>query len=156
MNFGWFDVPTVLHEFGHALGMVHEHDNPRNNDIHWNKPVVYSYMSDHDGWDKQTVDKNIFARYSIQSINGSSYDECSIMSYFFPSNFTTNGKGSHQNLRLSPLDCAWIVQQYSDDRSSSTLTEKSKNVAKKYYKEWYGVSFDQGCQGGKKKVVKCG
>lgn len=24
MNFGWFDVATVMHEFGHAMGMIHE------------------------------------------------------------------------------------------------------------------------------------
>ena len=28
MNFGWFDVATVIHEFCHALGMIHEHQNP--------------------------------------------------------------------------------------------------------------------------------
>ena len=28
MNFGLFDVATVIHEFCHALGMIHEHQNP--------------------------------------------------------------------------------------------------------------------------------
>jgi len=24
VNFGWIDVPTIIHEFGHCLGMIHE------------------------------------------------------------------------------------------------------------------------------------
>ena len=50
MNFGWLTPNSadseyervVIHEFGHALGMVHEHQNPRG-EIPWNKPAVYEY-----------------------------------------------------------------------------------------------------------------
>ena len=36
MNYGWIDADSpeeelrsvVLHEFGHALGLIHEHQNP--------------------------------------------------------------------------------------------------------------------------------
>jgi hypothetical protein len=24
VNFGWIDVPTIIHEFGHCLGLIHE------------------------------------------------------------------------------------------------------------------------------------
>lgn len=36
MNFGWVDVPTVIHEMGHMLGMIHEHQNPKGQNIDWN------------------------------------------------------------------------------------------------------------------------
>jgi len=47
MNFGWLtDVSSeeeikkvVLHEFGHALGLVHEHQHPRSK-IQWNKANI--------------------------------------------------------------------------------------------------------------------
>lgn len=29
VNFGWLDVPTITHEFGHCLGMIHEADCPK-------------------------------------------------------------------------------------------------------------------------------
>ena len=41
MNFSWFDVPTILHEFCHALGMMHEHNNT---DINWSVPKLNKYI----------------------------------------------------------------------------------------------------------------
>ena len=32
---------TIIHEFGHALGMIHEHQNPLNNSLQWNTDKVY-------------------------------------------------------------------------------------------------------------------
>lgn len=48
MNFGWMwdRVPaedlraTILHEFGHALGLVHEHQYWWSQ-LYWNIPEVY-------------------------------------------------------------------------------------------------------------------
>jgi len=52
MNFGWFDdntsdsefSRTVIHEFGHALGMIHEHQHPLAA-IPWDKDKVYTYYA---------------------------------------------------------------------------------------------------------------
>ena len=35
MIFSWFSISTVMHEFGHALGLKHEHQSPNAN-IQWN------------------------------------------------------------------------------------------------------------------------
>ncbi|WP_163398488.1 hypothetical protein [Flavobacterium fluviatile] len=61
MNFGWFDNNTsdeefsrvVIHEFGHALGFVHEHQNPTS-PIQWNVAEVYNYYA-LAGWDKEKL-----------------------------------------------------------------------------------------------------
>ena len=50
MNFGWFHdnslendfSATVTHEFGHAIGLIHEYRSPAGY-IPWNKPAVYAY-----------------------------------------------------------------------------------------------------------------
>ena len=115
MNLGWFDVGTVLHEFGHMLGMIHEHQNPRGEDIKWDKDEVYKWAKDTQGWDRQTTDTNIFARYERDSINGSDFDPLSIMLYFFPANLTTNDEGTHQNLMFSGPDVVWINKMYPTD-----------------------------------------
>ena len=53
MNFGWLDdnttdmefSRTVLHEFGHALGLIHEHQSPAAG-IQWDKEKVYKFFRD--------------------------------------------------------------------------------------------------------------
>lgn len=40
MNFGFMDQPTVMHEFGHALGLIHEHQSPFKGGFEWNKKEV--------------------------------------------------------------------------------------------------------------------
>jgi len=40
MNLGFVDRPTVLHEFGHALGLIHEHQSPFKGGFEWNKDEV--------------------------------------------------------------------------------------------------------------------
>jgi hypothetical protein len=119
MNLGWFNVATVMHEFGHVLGMIHEHQNPRGKDIEWNKPEVYTWALSTQGWDKATTDTNIINHYKLDSINSSDFDPQSIMLYFFPPKLTLNNQGTSQNLRLSGLDVLWINKEYTQGASVS-------------------------------------
>jgi hypothetical protein len=112
MNLGWFDVATVMHEWGHTLGMIHEHQNPSGNTIKWDDSKVYTWARDTQGWDKQTTNSNIISRYKSSQINGSLFDPQSIMLYFFPGSLTENNEGTHENLRLSGLDVTWINKMY--------------------------------------------
>jgi hypothetical protein len=68
MNFGWFTdqtddgevMRTTLHEFGHAIGCVHEQASPAAAGvINWNKPVVYAYYLRSMGWDQARVDSQV-------------------------------------------------------------------------------------------------
>ena len=40
MNLGFVDRPTVLHEFGHSLGLIHEHQSPFPGGFEWNRENV--------------------------------------------------------------------------------------------------------------------
>ena len=40
MNLGFLDGGTAAHEFGHAIGLAHEHQNPAGG-IQWNEEVVH-------------------------------------------------------------------------------------------------------------------
>jgi hypothetical protein len=108
-----------MHEFGHVLGMIHEHQNPRGKDIEWNKPEVYTWALSTQGWDKATTDTNIINHYKLDSINSSDFDPQSIMLYFFPPKLTLNNQGTSQNLRLSGLDVLWINKEYTQGASVS-------------------------------------
>lgn len=132
MNLGWFDAPTVMHEFGHMLGMIHEHQNPRGEKIKWNDAAVYKWAKATQGWSEKMTEQNIIDRYDISSINGSNFDPQSIMLYFFPGSLTTNNKGTHQNLELSGLDVEWISKMYPT---------KQGETATQFYKRVYNTSL---------------
>ncbi len=52
----------VLHEFGHTLGLIHEHQNP-NRPINWNRAAVIADLSGPpNNWDEETIENNIFKR----------------------------------------------------------------------------------------------
>ena len=134
MNFAWFDVGTVLHEFGHALGLIHEHQNgiDKRKEIKWNKPLLYSYTRKTQGWSVEQTNKQIVNKYDKNQINGSSFDPQSIMLYFFPPKLTTNHEGTSQNLTLSSTDKKIIRQNYGcptkEKYSSSTANENGRIV----------------------------
>lgn len=114
MNIGWWDEGdgVVLHEFGHAIGAwVHEHQNP-NNGITFNEEVVLETMTTEEGWSEKEVWSNILIPYSEDQIRGSQYDEHSVMHYYYPENFTVDGKGSNNNQRLSSTDLYWLGKTY--------------------------------------------
>jgi len=120
MNFGWFDNNTqdeefrrvVLHEFGHALGFIHEHQ-AAGADIHWDAEKVYAFFADPpNNWSRADVDRNIFYKYSQSSTNTNGYDKTSIMHYFFPQNLTTDNSGFTWNTTLSPMDQQFAKEIY--------------------------------------------
>ena len=123
MNLGWIDntktedqlKSVILHEFGHTLGLLHEHMNPLSN-IRWNKPVVYAYYMQYDGWDKAMVDKQVFDRYSV-SMTNKSYDPKSIMHYPIPANFTLDGYSVGENDDLSDNDKKLVTELYPFNRT---------------------------------------
>jgi len=121
MNFGWLATLTdeslirrvVLHEFGHALGFIHEHLSPAAA-IPWDKEKVYAfYALPPDNWDRATVDNNIFTKYALTSTNYSTYDRLSIMHYPIPAELTTDGSSSPFNTDFSETDKQYAALFYS-------------------------------------------
>ncbi|MFM9908987.1 MAG: M12 family metallopeptidase [Chitinophagaceae bacterium] len=102
---------TVIHEFGHAIGLLHEHYSPLAG-IPWNKEVVYQELAKSQGWDKMTVDVNLFQEYSLTYTHGTSYDKTSIMHYPVLARWTTNGYAVPWNNQLSAGDKAMIAALY--------------------------------------------
>ena len=150
MNFGWFDAPsnytftyknvtyktpsgyfdrndttggTIMHEFGHALGMLHELQSPYNNPIQWDVKKVYDYFLDPNGndWTKEMVDFNVLLPTTTNwpDENGSAFDVNSVMKYSLPSTFAINNNTPNfvnnleqYNDRYSNCDNAWLSYNY--------------------------------------------
>ncbi len=110
---------TVLHEFGHAIGLLHEHYSPLAG-IPWNKQAVYDDLARTQGWDKMTVDVNLFQQYATSYTQGTSYDRTSIMHYPVLAKWTTNGYSVPWNNQLSAGDKAMIAALYPKNGGRST------------------------------------
>ncbi len=118
MNYGWLTTESkedefsrvIVHEFGHALGCIHEHQNPIGN-IPWNKDAVYRYYADR-GWGKARVDQNIFRKYELDHSQFSKFDEESIMLYPIPKELTDGKMEVGWNRHLSKTDKEFIAMKY--------------------------------------------
>lgn len=109
MNFGWLDEAVVLHEFGHAFGLAHEHQNP-DGGIQWNEAAVIEDLSGPpNNWDEATIRHNVLNKYRHDQINGTEFDPDSIMLYSFPVEWTMGGFHNDPNLVLSEMDKAFIA-----------------------------------------------
>lgn len=106
---------VTLHEFGHALGLMHEHQHPMAN-IPWKKEAVYAFYYQTNGWSRQEVDRNVLNKYTWESSQHTNYDSKSIMQYPVPSSITTNGFSVPWNTNLSATDKDFIAKMYSPNR----------------------------------------
>jgi len=102
---------TVLHEFGHALGLLHEHSSPVAG-IKWNKELIYKEYWERYGWDSLTVNAQVFDVYRISYTNGTRYDNKSIMHYPIEAWETVNGYTVPWNYHLSANDKQLIAALY--------------------------------------------
>jgi hypothetical protein len=134
MNLGFLDGGTTAHEFGHAIGLAHEHQNPAGG-IQWNEPVVIREMAKSPNfWDEQTTRHNILRKYSADQLNGTAFDPESIMLYFFPADWTLNGIATKANDVLSRIDRDFIAgaKMYPKTGGTvSTATELKVNAARR-------------------------
>ncbi len=133
MNFGWFDENTsessfsrtTIHEFGHALGIKHEHQNPTVG-IKWNKEKVYADMAE-SGWDKAKVDHNIFRKYSRDHTEYCNHDPASLMNYSIPNSWTTDDFEVPYNTVLSEGDKNFVSLLYPFGGGENLDCEDMKN-----------------------------
>ena len=109
---------TVLHEFGHALGLLHEQSFP--NAIRWNKAdSIYEKYEKEQGWDKAKVDAQVFEVSDQFYTNGTKYDPKSIMQYAIDASETLNGFSVPRNDVLSAGDKMLIGTLYPKGQAVS-------------------------------------
>jgi serralysin len=101
---------TVLHEFGHALGLIHEHMSPVSG-IQWDSSAVYARKGMM-GWSKEMTDAQLFRKYNTSYTNGTQYDPKSIMHYPISPWETKNRYYVDWNYELSAGDKALIAALY--------------------------------------------
>jgi hypothetical protein len=120
MNFGWLRPDTadeeyqrvILHEFGHALGLIHEHQSPAGG-MQWDEAAVYQrYSGPPNYWERDTIRRNILNRYDATQSQFTAFDPDSIMLYAYPPDLTLNRRATQRNTDLSAEDIAFIAHLY--------------------------------------------
>ncbi|KAJ7203437.1 hypothetical protein C8J57DRAFT_1408070 [Mycena rebaudengoi] len=130
MNLGWIgkdehissdETSVILHEFGHVLGLLHEHQSPSRGDkLHLDEETVYAYYTQTQKWDKATVQAQIIDVYGADDVsNYSELDLSSIMMYFMPKEMNKERKEVPPNKKLSDMDKAYMVINYPRSDANS-------------------------------------
>ncbi len=105
---------VALHEFGHVLGMQHEHQQPLSS-IPWKTSAVYAYYAQQD-WTRDEVDQQVLDKNTTESSQYTNFDATSIMEYPVSATLTTNGYSIGWNTQLSSADKSFISLMYSSNR----------------------------------------
>jgi hypothetical protein len=92
---------VILHEFGHALGFLHETQNPTAN-IPWDTLKLYRYYDSVYHWKPDSVNKWVLAPYLKAEY--SPFDTASIMMYAIPREVTKGGYYIQWPLKISTQD----------------------------------------------------
>ena len=121
MNFGTLRETTsdadakrvVLHEFGHAIGLIHEHQHPAGG-IQWNRDrIIQDLSGPPNNWTLEQIEHNMFEPYSKNETNHTNQiDKLSIMMYPIPAKWTLDGFSTVMNRELSQTDKTFIRQEY--------------------------------------------
>lgn len=111
---GWVPGSTVVHEFGHALGMMHEHQNNLNNKnpIKLNINNVIRYYTSNN-MTEEDAKVNVLDFYEDNTgYSGTDFDHDSIMLYSFSDDWVIGKNPTKANFKLSSRDIRWLQSLY--------------------------------------------
>jgi hypothetical protein len=119
-----YDRSVVLHEFGHAMGLMHEHQSPGKGGILFDPGMTVAYFQQLCGWDRDMTYANVINRYDAHDLKMfSDFDPKSIMLYQYPAEITKNHQGTDQNYVLSDTDKEFTCKLY--DRAPPPKTNET-------------------------------
>jgi hypothetical protein len=120
----------VIHEFGHALGLYHEHQSPHGqceSEVDWKKAAEYL------GWEEAVLRNNLGRIPGVfDNIIASKYDSDSVMNYYLPAKVLRPNVPhlcfSQQRNKLSAGDIAGIQKRYPMGNGETTRKEHAQRL----------------------------
>ena len=119
MNLESVDERTVLHEFCHMLGLLHEHSHPAR-PFEFDESVVIDEMKEEYGWDEDVTRVNILDKSAADATDATAFDEDSIMMYDIPERWTVGDyevRRDELSSALSRGDVAQLQRWYPGGES---------------------------------------
>ena len=112
MNLGWIAPDVIKHEFGHALGLLHEHQNPEGG-ICWDEAQVIKELSGPpNNWTVAMIRFNVLDKMDPATVITTAWDKTSIMHYPIPASWTCNKVAIPAPGTISQADKDFIAKQY--------------------------------------------
>jgi hypothetical protein len=109
---------VCLHELGHVLGLIHEHERP-DRPIVWDVPAVVKYYRELTGgsWTDEEIRDQVLQSYASPIVAETAFDPQSIMMYPFPAGLAVYGDTGEPfsigwNETLSQLDILAVSRLY--------------------------------------------
>ena len=112
MNLAFIERENVLHEFGHALGLIEEHQNPSAR-IKWNKAAILKLLQGPPNfWSREQIEDKVFKQVPAEQLGEyREFDPKSIMTFAFPPE-QTGGLALGRATDLSESDKALVHRLY--------------------------------------------
>lgn len=105
---------TIMHEFGHALGLKHEHQHPYRS-LDFNAENTYQHY-EQNSQSRAEANEQLLKTLDPNQVFFSQYDQKSIMHYGLPGNFFNNHKPTLDNYEVSETDKHFISALYPKNR----------------------------------------
>ncbi|OPA85705.1 hypothetical protein BFW87_27080 [Pseudomonas fluorescens] len=109
----------ILHEFGHALGVEHEHHHP-DRTVQYDEAKTYQVYNEQLGWGKGMTDHQVLRKVDPANAITTPYDRKSIMHYNVPPEMTSNNEGVAPNKTLSDADKEFLKSLYPLPRPTAS------------------------------------
>ncbi|CZR60734.1 uncharacterized protein PAC_10630 [Phialocephala subalpina] len=121
---------VVLHEFGHVLGCLHEHQSPHN-PLLFEEKATCKYFADKHKWDEAATERDVLRMYKSEEVDATRYDIDSIMHYPFPNSIFSNTVDAiPENYDLSETDKKKIGRLYPFCSSSKKVQKGPATMRK--------------------------